>query len=476
MDKARSLLEAQGNLDELDEGFPEADAGDDIPGHAPRAKAAGARGSAHPSGFVPASVSQSGFSPAQDRGEPSGLHARPSGVESGIHAGGPRPAGGQLPQDPLIDSLQGALGAASRNEAGLGSIQRALRDASRAFTASRQAHESLTDELRVMHRGLNELMSEKAAVERYAALLTQERDAALDAADEARREAKRDRDFLLREQDRFIQLLLEEHEAEVQQLRRSLVQRPSGAGNPALSTTTAAPPSVTPSSSVNAGLSSAAPASGAPLPGVSSAIVSPGAVGSDLDSEEASPATVPGLSPTRVDQLVEDRKSTPPGELDDASVPRLSGAALARQALANAGGNEPSIRALPLPAGGSSLLADSSGQGAALDARRSEVRVEDTAERAPSYPPAPTVLDLDSLAAEVDGNSERPPPIRRINIAQDGFAQNGAAPIGIARIGVADLAQADTQIHVKPVRVQTQLFDTLVSPIGDPDPDPDQKG
>jgi hypothetical protein len=56
------------------------------------------------------------------------------------------------------------------------------------------------------------------------------------------------------------------------------------------------------------------------------------------------------------------------------------------------------------------------------------------------------VLDLDVLAAEVDGNSERPPPIRRI--------------------GVAD----PPKIHLKPARVPTQLFDTLVSPIGETDP------
>jgi hypothetical protein len=342
-----------------------------------------------------------------------------------------------LSQDRLVDSLQGALGAASRNEAGFGSLQRAIRDASRAFTASRQAHESLTEELRVMHRGLNELMSEKAAVERYAALLTQERDAALDAAEEARREAKRDREFLLREQDRFIQLLLEEHEAEVQQLRRSLSQRPGSVASAAALAETAA----TSSRAI-----------------ISSAVFSPGS-SAGLD-EDAPPVTIQGLAPTLVDQPAEGRKSTPPGELEDASAPRLSGAALARHALANAAGNDPPPRAVPLPVGGSSLLADSSAESAVFDTRRSEVRAEDeAAERAATYPPAPAVLDLDSLAAEVDGNSERPPPIRRIS-----FADSGVAELGVA------------QIHLKPARVPTQLFDTLVSPTGEPDLDPDRKG
>ena len=73
-------------------------------------------------------------------------------------------------------------------------------------------------------------------------------------------------------------------------------------------------------------------------------------------------------------------------------------------------------------------------------------RSEETSdERAPTYPPAPAVLDLDALAAEVDGNSERPPPIRRIGVAEQ-------------------------KIHLKPARVPTQLFDTLVSSLGESDP------
>jgi hypothetical protein len=322
---------------------------------------------------------------------------------SGAGVSGGSIPGGSASGERLVDSLQSALGASSRNEAGLGSLQRAIRDASRAFTASRQAQESLTEELRVMHRGLNELMSEKAAVERYASLLTQERDAALDAAEEARREAKREREFLLREQDRFIQLLLEEHEAEVQQLRRAAGQARASGGEP---------------------------------------------------RADVAPATVPGMPATASDQPVEGRNvavrasglsSNPPVEL-------LSGAALARQALANAGVTE-APRAVPLPA--DRLASDppagdepsAAGDGVVTETQRSELRVDDERvdERAPSYPPAPAVLDLDALAAEVDGNSERPPPIRRLNVAE-------------------------AKIHLKPARVPTQLFDTLVSPIGESDP------
>jgi hypothetical protein len=410
VEKARSLLEAEANLDELDEALyePRADEASSYSG-LPHSGAAGSEGgAAHPSGFVAASVSQSGFSPiGTGRGESSRQHARDvSGVESGVLTG----VSGQPSGDRLVDSLQGALGAASRNEAGLGSLQRAIRDASRAFTASRQAHEALTEELRVMHRGLNELMSEKAAVERYAALLTQERDAALDAAEEARREAKREREFLLREQDRFIQLLLEEHEAEVQQLRRSLSQRSAVSGEAGASGLVASPAATT----------------------VAVADVErDGALGADV-----APTTVPGVAPAPGEQPVEGRKSSPPGEF-------LSGAALARLALAAADnlspGHESMPRTVPLPG-------DRPVDGT-LDMPRPEARAEgDRAEeRAPTYPPAPTVLDLDSLAAEVDGNSERPPPIRRIGVAEP-------------------------KIHLKPARVPTQLFDTLVSPIGELDP------
>jgi hypothetical protein len=382
VEKARSLLEAEANLDEIEE-EPR-----DLSGLSPNPSGF------IPAGFVPSSASQSGFSPAGSTSridpsglDPSGRQPRPaspaeSGVFAGVSAGVSAPATG----DRLVDSLQGALGAASRSEAGLGSLQRAIRDASRAFTASRQAQEALTDELRVMHRGLNELMSEKAAIERYAALLTQERDAALDAAEEARREAKREREFLLREQDRFIQLLLEEHEAEVQQLRRSL------------SLSQARPPLVT---------------------------------GVEAAKADAAPSTVPGVAPTALDEPVEARRSSPPGELGErrSSPPgELSGAALARQALANTGFTPEPARAVPLPTD----LVTGGGPG-------------DVDERSPTYPPAPAVLDLDSLAAEVDGNSERPPPIRRLGVAEP-------------------------KLHLKPARVPTQLYDTLVSSLGEHDP------
>jgi hypothetical protein len=381
VEKARSLVEAEATLDEADDGY--AVAGPE------EGNVAASAGPLHASGFAPASASQSGFSPAgTPRGEPSGLHSRLGGVESvppsaelagasGNVSGG-NISRGNVSGGRLVDSLQGALSAASRNEAGLGSLQRAIRDASRAFTASRQAQEALTEELRVMHRGLNELMSEKAAVERYSALLIQERDAALDAAEDARREAQREREFLLREQDRFIQLLLEEHEAELSQLRRSLVSRSD----------------------------SDAPPTGEPQTRPAVALA-----GRETSTRAGADA---------LERPFEGRKSSPPGE-------GLSGAALARQALANTAVNDPHR---PVPVDEGELVPGGEGR---------------SGERLSSYPPPPAVLDLDVLAAEVDGNSERPPPIRRIGMAEP------------------------AKIHLKPARVP-QLFDTLVSPVDESDP------
>jgi hypothetical protein len=74
------------------------------------------------------------------------------------------------------------------------------------------------------------------------------------------------------------------------------------------------------------------------------------------------------------------------------------------------------------------------------DTLRSEVPEDE--ERSRTYPPAPAVLDLDSLAAEVEGNSERPPPIRRIGLLEP-------------------------KLQLKPARVPTALLDTLVSKTGD---------
>ncbi len=437
MEKASSLIKAEETLDSLlgegsdgvypddaypddaypDDAYPDGVYPDGADAPAARLGAEHSRssgpGGKHVSGILPSVQRSSGVSHSVAvRGDPGRSPSRSANpVESGVFSGVSSPVSGER----LVESLQTALSAASRNEAGLGSMQRSIRDSSRALTASRHAQEALTEELRVMYRGLNELMSEKAGVERYAALLTQERDAALDAAEEARREAKRDREFLLREQDRFIQLLLEEHEAELQQLRRGLAQR--------------------------------AAASAIDLSAAAANTVA-----------QSLPATSPGLAPPPEPlppRAIDERKATlPPGpEPEDAGSPRVSGAALARLALANTGASD-WLKPVPLHSDEKAEMGavEGSGETAAdkgpVDTQRSGVSPaedEKPAERAPTYPPAPAVLDLDSLAAEVDGNSERPPPIRRIGVME-------------------------SKLHLKPARIPSQLFDTLVSQTGEVDP------
>jgi hypothetical protein len=407
VEKASSLSEAEENLDES--AGADTDNGDFAGGDMGGARA-----------------SKSEIVSAKSRGEGSGMRPRAlKPVDSAMFSG----VANQITGDQLAESLQQALSAASRSEAGLGSLQRSVRDASRALTASRHAHESLSEELRVMYRGLNDVMSEKAAVERYAALLTQERDAALDAAEEARREAKRDREFLLREQDRFIQLLLEEHEAELQQLRRGLVVRQAPQGTRVTTNEGQASPR--------------APA----IDSGAEALDSPGA----RLSAEPDPVQV---------RAPEERESVlpPAPQEEEHTASRPSGAALARLALAETGASERhkqsasshvDITSLEKAIQQDAAIDRKVVDKALTDTQRSEApsleEGQKTEERAPTYPPPPAVLDLDSLAAEVDGNSERPPPIRRVG---------GVEP----------------KVHLKPARVPSQLFDTLVSPTASSDP------
>lgn len=381
-------------------------------------------------------------------------------VESGVFSGLSGPVTGEQ----LVESLQSALSAASRGEAGLGSLHRSVRDASRALTSLRHAHESLGEDLRVMYRGLNEVMSEKAAVERYAALLTQERDAALDAAEEARREAKREREFLLREQDRFIQLLLEEHEAELQQLRRALSGRSS------------APPPVVIPPSVSTASAAAAPPSAPAIVvhtepttgfriGVEVRPAERGDAAEDLGEEVAArlvgaEETEATLRAVEAPRAHEERRAVVPmprPDLDETpmfSSSRGDGTAmspvvppplpLARLQLAPseppAAGEREDEPALTERGIGErdAVLDRSLTERHLLDTLRSEVPAVDEDGQARTYPPPPAVLDLDSLAAEVEGNSERPPPIRRIGAVEP-------------------------KLHLKPAKVPVQLLDTLIS-------------
>lgn len=373
--------------------------------------------------FSSGSISSGSISSSSiSSGAASGTHRRQiKPVESGVFSGVSTPVTGEQ----LVDSLQAALSAASRGEAGLGSLHRSVRDASRALTSLRHSHESLGEELRVMYRGLNEVMSEKAAVERYAALLTQERDSALDAAEEARREAKRDREFLLREQDRFIQLLLEEHEAELQQMRRALSGRSS------------APPAVIVKTEPTTGFR----------------IGVPTLRGDSLQPADDEAVKAPVLDDETVFvRPVDERRAVVPMPRRDGDDTRASGVPLGRLHLASVPSDDLAEEEVEGPhtergiGERDDVMDRSLTERNLLDTMRSEVPLPEGEGTARTYPPPPALLDLDSLAAEVEGNSERPPPIRRL--MADAVAGRG---------GVFE------PVHLKPARLPTQLFDTMVS-------------
>jgi len=412
VEKAKSLFERFPGPDDPgrdDDGAEPMTGGGALSGTVPSVVGGGAVGA----GVVGAGVVGAAGHEDLPRASTTGTRLKP--VESGVFSGLTGPVSG----DQLVDSLQSALNAASRGEAGLGSLHRSVRDASRSLTSLRHAHESLADELRVMYRGLNEVMSEKAAVERYAALLTQERDAALDAAEEARREAKREREFLLREQDRFIQLLLEEHEAELQQLRRSLSGRTSAPPPVGMAFSPLPPVVLTKAESQVAFRVSAAAPDANKTPTVPVRALEPVA---DLDSA-LGPAELPHQSGFRAAAHLARVQLVPNSERTSAEDEPGTQRGIGERAVGERYMPERSLAERNLG-----------------ETMRSEVPEDE--ERSRTYPPAPAVLDLDSLAAEVEGNSERPPPIRRIGLLEP-------------------------KLQLKPARVPTALLDTLISKTGD---------
>lgn len=441
MEKANPLIETE------DDNSEQLTGGGALSGTVPSQERSSAQFSRASTTQLSAGVASSGFSGAPRLSGTRRAVEEPRAVkpvESGVFSGLAGPVTGEQ----LVDSLQSALSAASRGEAGLGSLQRSVRDASRALTSLRHVHESLGDELRVMYRGLNEVMSEKAAIERYAALLTQERDAALDAAEEARREAKREREFLLREQDRFIQLLLEEHEAELQQMRRALSGRSTAP--PPVFVQSVAPQPVAPQS---VAAQSVAPQSVVPhavvvhtepTTGFRIGVeVKPGEHGAgELEAAEAGVETETEATL----RATEERRAVVPMPRPDLEETPLRGPPpLPRLQLAP---SEPPAADLNEFEPGTqrgigerdSVHDRSLTEQNLFETLRSEIPAADADGRAGTYPPPPAVLDLDSLAAEVEGNSERPPPIRRIGAVEP-------------------------KLHLKPAKVPTQLLDTLISRI-----------
>jgi hypothetical protein len=243
---------------------------------------------------------------------------------------------------------------------------------------------------------------------------------------------------LLREQDRFIQLLLEEHEAELQQLRRALSAR------------SPAPPAV---------IVKTEPTTGFRI-GVE---VKPSAAEQPLALDDETVFVRPAEERPRA---VVPMPPRPPERELEGGAARSSPVPFARLQLAvapseapEADGEEPHTergigernaildrslteRSLMETLRSDTLRSDT----LRSDTLRSEAPSADGESRSRTYPPPPAVLDLASLAAEVEGNSERPPPIRRIG-------------------------SLEPKLHLKPARVPTALLDTLISRTADEEPE-----
>ena len=112
------------------------------------------------------------------------------------------------------------LSASARSEANLHALQRALQEVSRCLTACRRAQEDFSVQQRHTRLALRDVAGRQQAWERYAELLVAERDAALAQAELLRAESDNARRGLIDEQDRFIQVLLDDHETELDQLRQ----------------------------------------------------------------------------------------------------------------------------------------------------------------------------------------------------------------------------------------------------------------
>jgi hypothetical protein len=104
--------------------------------------------------------------------------------------------------------LELAIAASARTEAGLGVLSRAVQHLSAGMSSVREANESLTRELGVLH--------EQLAASHEADLVFRHRAVMLE---QALARSERERNYLIEQQDGFIVLLLEDHEREIAALR-----------------------------------------------------------------------------------------------------------------------------------------------------------------------------------------------------------------------------------------------------------------
>ncbi len=104
--------------------------------------------------------------------------------------------------------LQAALAASARAEASLNGLFRSIQSLGSGVGGAREANESLTQELEALRDMLGAASEQQVAYKQKVLLLEQ-------ALDRTRKEAERDRAFLIEQQDAFLVILIDEQEAEL---------------------------------------------------------------------------------------------------------------------------------------------------------------------------------------------------------------------------------------------------------------------
>jgi|RhiMethySRZTD1v2_1073278.scaffolds.fasta_scaffold11028_11 hypothetical protein len=116
--------------------------------------------------------------------------------------------------------VEAALEASTRAEASLSALLNAIHQVTTGVSGAREANDALVAELQSAREMLRTTNERRLALERRIALVEQERDALRLAGEELRASATHDRTFLMEEQDRFLQAVMEEHEVALAELVR----------------------------------------------------------------------------------------------------------------------------------------------------------------------------------------------------------------------------------------------------------------
>jgi predicted nuclease with TOPRIM domain len=116
--------------------------------------------------------------------------------------------------------VEAALEASSRAEASLSALLKTIHQVTTGVSGAREANEVLVAELQSVREMLRSSHDRRSALERRIALVEQERDSARRSFEDLRSSSAADRTFLMEEQDRFLQAVMEEHEQTVGDLIR----------------------------------------------------------------------------------------------------------------------------------------------------------------------------------------------------------------------------------------------------------------